>query len=131
MNRQKAQALRAAIVAASASLDDATALTAPELYPRWDAAATYAAGDRVYHYGTLYKCLQPHTAQAAWTPTDAPSLWAQVLAVDDTISEWTQPDSTNGYMIGDRVSFEGSVYESVIDNNVWSPSAYPQGWRAV
>ena len=27
--------------------------------------------------------------------------------------------------------FEGKVYESLIDNNVWSPSSYPQGWQEV
>lgn len=24
-----------------------------------------------------------------------------------------------------------TVYESLIDNNVWSPTAYPAGWKAV
>ena len=42
-----------------------------------------------------------------------------------------QPDSTNPYKKGDRVRFNGKVYESLIDNNVWSPSAYPAGWREV
>ena len=26
---------------------------------------------------------------------------------------------------------EGKVYQSLIDNNVWSPSAYTQGWQEV
>lgn len=34
-------------------------------------------------------------------------------------------------MIGDKVKFNGKIYESVIDNNVWSPEAYPQGWKEV
>jgi hypothetical protein len=34
-------------------------------------------------------------------------------------------------MKGDHVMFEGQEYESLIDNNIWSPSAYPAGWRAV
>ena len=49
----------------------------------------------------------------------------------DVIPEWEQPDSTNAYKKGDKVRFEGKVYESLIDNNVWSPSAYPAGWRQV
>jgi len=62
----------------------------------------------------------------------APSLWAKVLIPDpDVIPEWEQPDSTNPYMIGDRVMFNGLVYESVIDNNIWSPAAYPAGWKQV
>ena len=51
--------------------------------------------------------------------------------IEDEIPEWTQPGAGNGYMVGDKVIFEGAVYESVIDNNVWSPSAYPAGWQLV
>lgn len=43
--------------------------------------------------------------------------------------EWKQPDSTNPYMKGDKVTYNGKTYESVIDNNVWSPDTYPAGWK--
>jgi len=60
----------------------------------------------------------------------APSLWTKVLIPDENvIPEWEQPDSTNPYMKGDRVMFDGKVYESTIDNNVWSPDVY--GWTEV
>ena len=51
--------------------------------------------------------------------------------IDGSVPEWKQPDSTNAYMTGDKVKFEGQVYESLIDNNVWSPSANPSGWQLV
>lgn len=47
------------------------------------------------------------------------------------MAEWTQPDSTNGYSIGDKVLYNGVIYESLIDNNIWSPEAYPDGWAEV
>ena len=47
------------------------------------------------------------------------------------MDEWTQPDSTNGYSIGDKVLYNGVVYESLIDNDIWSPEAYPDGWAEV
>ena len=76
--------------------------------------------------------LQDHTSQAGWEPGAAPSLFAKVLIPDpDVIPEWEQPDSTNPYKKGDKVRFEGKVYESLIDNNVWSPSTYPAGWHQV
>jgi hypothetical protein len=34
-------------------------------------------------------------------------------------------------MRGDRVSFDGKIYESAIDNNIWSPAAYPAGWQEI
>ena len=49
----------------------------------------------------------------------------------ETILEWKQPSSTNPYMKGDKVIFEGKTYESLIDNNVWSPAAYPAGWKNI
>ena len=64
-----------------------------------------------------------------WYPTAAPSLWAKVLIPDaNVIPEWEQPDSTNPYMRGDKVTFNGKTYESAIDNNIWSPATYPAGW---
>ena len=69
MTRGKAKQLRAAIEAASASLDDQTASTVPELYPEWDPSKLYTAGDRVQYGGVLYKCLQAHTPQETWSPT--------------------------------------------------------------
>ena len=109
------------------TVDDQTALRMVEYYPAPE-AASYASGDRIQYNGKLYKCLQAHTAQADWNPVDAPSLWAEVLAGQDgtAIGEWVQPDSTNPYMRGDRVSYNGKTYESEVDNNVWAPGVY--GW---
>jgi hypothetical protein len=91
------------------------------------------AGDRVRFEGVLYKVLQPHTSQSGWAPGSAVSLFARVLPGQDgtEIGEWTQPDSTNPYKKGDRVTFEGKTYESAIDGNVWSPTSYPQGWKLI
>lgn len=115
--------------------DDAEALEVKMLYKQWDKQIDkpLVVGEYVQYQDVLYKVLQAHTVQEAWTPTDAPSLFAKVLVdpTGETIPDWQQPDSTNPYMTGDRVMFEGKVYESLIDSNVWSPSAYPQGWQEV
>lgn len=56
----------------------------------------------------IYKVLTAHTSQDTWTPPDAPSLFAKVLIPDsDTIPEWEQPDSTNPYSKGDKVTHNG------------------------
>lgn len=62
------------------------------------------------------------------TPTPEPEPTPEPA---EDIPEWTQPDASNAYKTGDRVIFEGKVYESLIDGNVWSPSAYPTGWQEV
>ena len=105
----------------------------PDVYGEWQSDASYNVGDRVCYNGVLYKVLQAHEAQSGWTPANAPSLFARVLGgqAGTEIAEWTQPDATNPYMKGDKCVFGGTTYESLIDNNVWSPSAYPAGWKVV
>lgn len=130
---ERARALRRQIENLAQTTDDEQALQCTELFPAWSGDSfSYAAGERVRYNGTLYKVLQSHTSQTDWTPDTAVSLFAEVLIPDpEIIPDWVQPDSTNAYMTGDRVIFEGLVYESLIDNNVWSPVAYPAGWQEV
>lgn len=110
-----------------ASNTDEQALEVQSLYPEWVSLAegtTLKVGDRVNHEGLLYNVLQEHKKQATWNPIDAPSLFARVLIVDPSVvSEWIQPDSTNPYMKGDKVSHNGKTWESLVDNNVWEPGA--------
>lgn len=110
--------------------DEATAIEGTPLFPEWRPEVAYVVGTRVKYNDVLYKVLQDHTSQETWTPVDAPSLFAQVLIPDENvIPEWIQPGSTNPYMKGDKVTFNGAVYQSTIDNNVWAPDAY--GWELV
>ena len=125
---EAAKVIRAAMDAAAAALTDDEALKAAALYPAWSAQDTYDAGERVRFDGALYKCLQPHAAQPDWTPTAAPSLWAKVLTSDTGEPlPWEQPESTNPYMKGDKVTHGGKTWVSAIDNNVWEPGVY--GWE--
>lgn len=46
------------------------------------------------------------------------------------VDDWEEPTPTKYYMKGDRMRYtDGHVYESLIDNNIYSPDAYPQGWK--
>ena len=129
MNRLKLRKLREAIETASVSLEDEIAVEVPELFPSWKPEHHYEVGDRVQYGGLLYKVLQAHDSQEGWTPSDAPSLFARVLIIDDEIPEWEQPDSTNPYMKGDKVTHNGQTWISDVDNNVWEPGVY--GWTIV
>lgn len=109
---------------------DEQSLQVPNLYPVWKENVNYVIGDRVLYNEVLYKVLQSHTSQTDWTPDVAASLFAKVLIPDvNVIPEWERPDSTNPYMIGDKVMYDGKVWESVIDNNVWAPNVY--GWQEI
>ena len=126
---EKARSLRKQIESLAETLDDESALQTPELFQNWHENTSYEVGARVRYKGVLYKCLQTHTSQSTWIPTDAPSLWTKVLIPGGEIPEWEQPDSTNPYMNGDKVTHNGKTWISIIDNNVWEPGVY--GWEEI
>ena len=129
------QIIQSAIKYARQIADDTEALNVKFLYKEFDKqiGRTLEVGEFIQYNDKLYKVLQAHTVQENWTPEAAPSLFAEVLTdpTGETIKDWVQPDSTNAYMKGDKVKYEGVVYESLINQNVWSPSAYPAGWQVV
>ena len=130
MTRTEAKAVIAALVTLRDSATDEQALSAPVLYPAWRSGVAYVTGQRVLHNAVLYKVLQDHTSQETWTPEAAPSLFAKVLIPDaETIPEWEQPDSTNPYSKGDKVTHNGKTWVSDYDNNVWEPGVF--GWSEV
>ena len=114
-------------------VDDVVALEISEFYDEWESNQNYEVGRYLRYKEVLYKVLQAHTSQDSWTPDITASLYTKVLIdpTGETIPEWVQPDSTNAYMTGDKVRYNGVVYESTIDNNIWSPEAYPAGWKVV
>ena len=130
MTRAEAENIVAALVKLRESATDEQALSVPALYPAWRSGVRYAAGQRVLYRGVLYKVLQDHTSQDDWTPDAASSLFAQVLNPDaDIISEWVQPESTNPYAKGDKVTHNGKTWVSDYDNNVWEPGVF--GWTDI
>lgn len=124
MTRGKAKTLRNLIEQLSITLDDETALTGVELFPPWKLIA-YSVGDRVQYNGTLYKCVQAHTAQSDWTPDATPALWV-VVTVEEW-PEWVQPaGSHDAYAKDAKVTHNRERWISDVDSNVWEPGVY--GW---
>ena len=119
-------------IVANQVVDDVVALSIKEFYDEWEEGVVYKINQYVMYKEILYKVLTEHNSQTSWTPDVTSSLYAKVLAdpTGETINEWIQPDSTNGYMKGDKVMYEGVIYESLVDNNIWAPSTYPAGWKA-
>lgn len=130
MTRQEARQFVQSIVKLRESATDKLASEAVPIYPAWKAGKSYAVGDRIRYNDILYKVLQAHTSQEDWAPDVAVSLFAKVLISDpNIIPEWEQPNSTNPYKKGDKVTHKGSTWVSTLDNNVWEPGAY--GWTEV
>ena len=125
---QAAQRVREAMDAAGAWLDDVAALDAMAIYPAWGADTAYAIGQRVRYGDKLYKCVQAHTSQDDWMPSATPALWVRVSI--EEWPEWVQPTGAHdAYAKGDKVTYKGKRYISLIDGNTYSPDAYPAGWE--
>lgn len=107
------------------------------LYDEWAVGIAVSVGERYQKDGKLYEVVQAHTTQADWTPDKVPALFKEVTPTKDEsgmeiIPEWKQPTGAHdAYKKGDKVTFKGKTYESLIDSNAYSPSDYPQGWKEI
>lgn len=115
----------------------------PQLYESWQPGIDVTVGQMLVHEivtGSgeeqtrevkLYRVVQAHTTQSDWEPQIVPALFV-VAVPPGVIPDWVQPAGAHdAYQLGDKVRFEGKIYESLINANVWSPSVYAQGWQEV
>ena len=136
MNRlQAAEQLRRALQMFSAGLTDEQAMEVVAVFDPWQVGKPYAVGDYVT-YGVngvgdpqLYKVVQTHTSQADWTPDKTASLYDAIGLDASGHPVWSQPTGAHdAYNKGDIVNYNGTLYQSTIDGNIWAPDAYPAGW---
>lgn len=105
------------------------------VFPKYTVGKVYKVKE-IFSYGEnsvgdpqLYQVLQAHTSSDAWTPDTAFSLYKKIGVTDQGYPEWVQPlGASDAYNTGDIVSYNGVLYKSTIDGNVWAPDAYPAGW---
>lgn len=118
-------------------LTDSEAMEVADLYESWkhklDSKQLATVGERLTYgvndYGEtqLYEVLQEHQPQADWTPDLVPSMYKKVGFDGNGVPIWTKPlGSGDSYDLGDTVSFEGELWDSTVDGNVWQPGVY--GW---
>ena len=136
MNRmQAAEQLRKALQMFAASLTDEQAMEVVAVYDPWAVGKSYSVG-AFLTYGKngvgdpqLYKVVQAHTSQDSWTPDVTPALYVAVGLDDNGYPVWSQPTGAHdAYNKGDIVNYNGALYESTMDGNIYSPDAYPAGW---
>jgi hypothetical protein len=132
---EQAEAIREAMDIAGATLTEDQALICVRLYKPWEVGKAYTVGEYMT-YGVngvgdpqLYKVVQDHTSQADWTPDATPALYDAIGLDPDGYPVWNQPTGAHdAYNIGDIVNYNGTLYQSTIDGNIWAPDAYPAGW---
>lgn len=99
------------------------------VFRSYEIGRAYKLNETFLYAGNLYKVVQAHTSQLNWLPSTTPALYSKIVPVG-VVTDFVQPTGAqDAYKKGDKVRFNGSVYESLIDANVWSPTAYPAGWK--
>lgn len=117
-------------LAEAGSIDNVTMGEHAELFPEWAYPITYKTGQICRYNGLLYKCIQEHTSQMSWTPTDAVSQWVMIADPREEWPEWKQPiGSFDTYKAGDKVTHNEKHWVSGTDNNTWEPGVF--GWNEV
>jgi hypothetical protein len=135
---QAAEQFRRALQMFAQSLTNEQAMEIATVYPKYEIGKSYAVGE-YFTYGInnvgdsqLYKVVQEHISQADWIPSDTPSLYEPIGLNTSGYPLWSKPSgSHDAYNIGDVVDYNGTLYKSLIDGNVYSPDEYPNGWEVV
>lgn len=133
---KNAEQFRKVVQLFAGSLDEEKAQVVASIYDPYEVDHAYAVGN-YFTYGVnnvgdpqLYKVVQAHTSQADWKPDQLPALYTPIGLTETGYAVWSQPTgSHDAYNTGDIVSYEGKLYRSLIDGNIWSPDAYPTGWE--
>lgn len=132
---QAAEQLRRALQMFAGTLPEEQALEVATIYPQYQVGQAYTAGQYIT-CGTdsngdplLYKVVQDHNSQEDWAPANTPALYTGIGLTADGYPVWSQPTGAHdAYNTGDIVDYNGTLYQSKIDGNVWAPDVYPQGW---
>ena len=133
---QAAEHLRKALQMFAQTLTDDMAMEISTVYPAYEVGKAYAA-DELISYGVngvgdpqLYRVVQAHTSQADWIPDATPALYTPIGLTEAGYPIWSKPTgSHDAYAADDIVDYNGTLYKSLIDGNVYSPEEYPAGWE--
>ena len=134
---QMAEHFRKALQMFATTLTEEKAMEVATVFDPWEIGKNYSTGDFLTYVVNsvgdhqLYKVAQAHTSQADWTPDATPALYVAIGLDDSGYPVWSQPTGAHdAYNTGDVVNYNGTLYQSLIDGNVYSPEAYPAGWAA-
>lgn len=132
MKRSEALKLRALVEQASASLPDKEASEGAKLFPRLtEGGALVKAGTRINWNGTLKRAAVDLWDRPENNPDNAPTLWEDIAyregyrVIPETITAGL------AFAKDEYGWWNGALYKSLIDNNVWTPTVHPAGWEIV
>lgn len=132
VDKQEAQTIRGFIETAAEGLDDATASQMALLFPGLKGDGSLVkSGTRINWNGVVKRAAVDLWDTETNNPDNAPTLWEDLAYIDgiriipDVITAGT------AFSKGEQGWWNGALYESQADNNVWTPDVYPAYWEEV
>lgn len=115
----------------AASMSDEEVASIEVFIQEWEVGKSYKIGDVVRYKGGVWRALSNSVAQEIYPPDNYTAGWKRIGEPDESgVYPWSQPlGATDAYQVGDKISYNGHVYECILANNVWAPDAYPPGWK--
>lgn len=132
MNRQQTRAFLDAFLKMRDALTDQQASIVTDIYPALKGnGELIKAGTRIKYNDTIYKAAVDLWDTEANTPDSAPSLW-EVLNYKDGYRFIPEAITVTTAFAKDECGWwEDTLYKSLIDNNVWTPTEYSSAWEKV
>lgn len=132
MNREKAARLHTVIAAGRELVDDKTASTAPELFPRLkQSGSLIKVGTRINHNGVLKRAAVDLWDTPENKPDNAPTLWEGIQyrlgyrVIPETITVGL------AFSEGECGWWGDILFRSKVNSNVYTPEQYPPNWEPV
>ena len=115
----------------AANLTDEEVASIDVFIQEWEVGKSYKIGDVVRYKGGVWRALSASVAQEIYPPDNYTAGWKRIGEPDESgVYPYSQPlGATDAYQVGDKVSYNGHVYECILANNVWAPDTYPPGWK--
>lgn len=128
----QARKLRPVIEQAAQSLDDATASTAPTIFPALKQDGKLVrAGTRINWRGAIKRAAVDLWDTQDNDPDHAPTLWEDLMyregirIIPEVITVGT------AFSEGEKGWWGDVLYRSKLPSNVYTPAQYPDGWEVV
>ena len=105
------------------------------LLPEWMPDTVYKKGDSFQYDGRFWRVSQDTTSQSIYPPGTSESLYYEIVIAPDGIIVYRtchgEYDAVQKGELRHYPDMDGPVYRSKVDNNAYSPDAYPQNWELV
>ena len=132
MKMSKALKIRSLAMDSAVEMTDPEASSNPEMFPRLKQDGSLVkAGTRINWNGQLKKAAADLWDRAENNPDNAPALWEDLNYTNGYRDIPEVITAALAFAKGEKGWWNGAVWESLYDSNVWNPDQFAAGWKKI